>query len=1232
MPENGLFDLITEIFFGNSNEGGSYSLTTYFENANKGEDGPQLLPSTQVIEIKPEDVLPLQVMYDPAIYGKITMNYYDYDYSFIGNKFITVPTWYSLSNTTFEEICGYNDMKPDDFHLDGFLDMDDPDNPNDRHTLKEIYDMGSANVWYKLKTFTKTVVYYRGNYRVGSKDIFYSLQDIENAQTLSDLGIDLDLYWTEDFEHGKVIFNEEILKENDIKAFIDAPSPIVVYDKLSKEDAPNLLYVEYYRSGASDDMLITPDPENENYLDCDLTGVVLNPNGAIKYYNHYHSALYEDEDFAYFIPYQVEVVNKYIGIHSGPARKFSNLATIVDKPILTITEERNGWGRLKEYPVGWILLSATKPVVGPGQNPDYDIAEAETATIPFADEVHITKLTVDRLWCYVPEVESWVKAEDISYNQSGRLYNALDVSVIHLDELDFSAITSLNDMGIYPNKRALFFHEKLNYNYDGEYTYDAFSNLHEIEFVYPETIYSYNCIYYQDHAQSWFEGWGKATTNASTTVYPSTNTTGTAVVSLDKNVEVDITGPLIMVDTVGWYPIMRKINFATVYRGYVKAQNLNVSVEPADEPVERNTELGRASFSCSISDWNPDWDKFIETSWKTDENGVEISPTLYRDTELTLTWDYFGFEKNLFRPEGYPEGVYLWNPRTWVSNGDVRFTFYELVRCGTQRVVYPCIDPDVYKVWVYPNAINYYPWSNGAEYCANVGYPLILGSENTKYIYENNDTTTGAMDVHCEFEMPGSEYANMTNIVLTGRSGASVNSSKQNVDFYGPGSLERGWGTTGTINTHIYYYNYWVSGAKYATLPGGYDYSYVFNFSDFRDYGLFINGVRNRQEGQEWDYYIPYDNLQQVKITNELNVKNYNLTRTKTSGNSLNGTSYSRYSSNCFTGIIHKVQSYENFEMIHYWTPVPKGLWYRFNGEELRIPDDGMFDILTGEFKGGYKTSDGSVGITTGYSGSAGGNQTLQPYADAINLIFLADSKVNYNTPYNYFDEWVYETTDIDYITQIADTSTDTFKQPDIYATKIRKLEKGLIVPVSKVCADVNNRVVGEWYYGADQWFETKHANLYVGEFDKSKLVKHSQSITLVAPSDKKTYYVYLDPSQVGAPGEKSSFTYDNKGQVIAAYYNYTDANNNKYYFDGSKWIPEYYTSFNTVEHNKNYVIIPNTLKYYSQPIDNDNFVEGTYHYGERITVLYTAEQDQEWGFTGLGWIRVNINNLSEIQ
>jgi hypothetical protein len=78
---------------------------------------------------------------------------------------------------------------------------------------------------------------------------------------------------------------------------------------------------------------------------------------------------------------------------------------------------------------------------------------------------------------------------------------------------------------------------------------------------------------------------------------------------------------------------------------------------------------------------------------------VDVNPTLYRDTVLTLTWDYFGFERNLFKPQGYFDGIYLWNPRSW-DKDNVKFSFEELIRCGTQYVIYPIFDPDTYKIWV----------------------------------------------------------------------------------------------------------------------------------------------------------------------------------------------------------------------------------------------------------------------------------------------------------------------------------------------------------------------------------------------------------------------------------------------------------------------------------------------------------------------------------------------------
>ena len=1219
MPENGMFDLVTEIFFGNSNKGGTYEITSYFENENKGEDGTQLIQATNKVVIKPEQVDNFWVIYDPMYYGKITMNYYDYDYSFITNQFVSVPTWFSASNTTVEDIVSFNDYKPDDFHLDGFLDIDDKDSPlYERMNLKELYEMGSANILYKLKTFTKTVVYYQGNYRVGSKDIFYSLKDIENAKTLADLGIDVDLYWTEDFAHGEIIFNEAIIAEDDIQAFIDAPSPIVVYNKLTKEEAPNLFYVEYYRGGAYDEELITPDPDDENYFDCNLDGVVLNPNGAIKYYNHYHSALYEDEVFDYFIPYQVQVLNKYVGIHRGPARKYPTLATIVEKPILTITEERNGWGRLKEYPVGWIMLSAVTPVVGPGQNPDYDVPDAGTATIPFATEVHITKLTVDRLWCYVPEVESWIKAEDISYNQSGKLYNALGIDVIHLDEINFTNVTTLSDVGILPNKRALYFHDRITYSWDKDFTYEAFSNLHELEFVYPETIYNYTCRYFKDNLDEYSNNIGLADVASPTYICqePSSNpSTSSTRVKYVTNEQIHLTG-LAVTNSTGevWYPALYVDDTGASYEGYILKSAINIIRYPIDPSLITSNELGRAAFSCCISDWNPDWDVFIATSWQIDENGKEINPTLYRDAELTLTWDYFGFERNLFKPDGYFDGIYLWNPRSW-DHGDVHFNFRELVRTGSQIVLYPGIPINMYKIANSTKSI-YLPLKNSKN--LNPSFSLNLrkypenGELNNFYDLDIvfDPSTTSYYRIGTSFD-----YASDYGISGEAYNGVEYYSKRLGVTAtlstkYGEGTYQP---TSGPNKHKNYVYKMTKeSGLKYQE-PGDY---FSLNISNHRPETTFVFGYGNTKTGLKEKYYLD-DGTQ---IFNNTNIEShYGLSEFDdlyeeygnqgTSGGNPSDTYYNTvYSANIQpvsipsseNGSAMSVALYQNFLAQHYWIPVPRGCWYKFGGADHRILENGWYDLITGDFK---KSPDSTI--------------------------YLLDQTVGVDEKYDYFKNWHYTANDVDYIVQIKDNTT-VYQQPDLYAVPAGSLEAGLVLPISKVTSDTENRVVGEWYYSSNQWFESKKASIYAG-LNKSQLTKLQQTVVLVHPANNETYYVYLDPSQVIDPGAPSGASYSNNGYSTTVFYNYINNYGKKFFFDGRYWIPERYTQFNTVEHNKNYAIIPEYLNYYSSPIEDDTYIIGNYHYGERVTVLYTTKQDSEWGFTGLGWIRVNANTVSEV-
>ena len=171
------------------------------------------------------------------------------------------------------------------------------------------------------------------------------------------------------------------------------------------------------------------------------------------------------------------------------------------------------------------------------------------------------------------------------------------MKVIHLDNVDWTKASTLADVGIYPEAYKLQYHDYCGYTYTGEYTQEAFSAIHSLDFVYPETVYTSSCIYYK------------------------------------------------------------------------RAQ------------VEEN-ELGRVSISFTLSDWNPDWDIFLETSWKVDENGDPILPTLYRGVPLTLNWDFYGFDKNLYRPDGYPEGFYLWNPRAYYDD-TVHFTFEDIIVVGT---------------------------------------------------------------------------------------------------------------------------------------------------------------------------------------------------------------------------------------------------------------------------------------------------------------------------------------------------------------------------------------------------------------------------------------------------------------------------------------------------------------------------------------------------------------------
>jgi hypothetical protein len=44
--------------------------------------------------------------------------------------------------------------------------------------------------------------------------------------------------------------------------------------------------------------------------------------------------------------------------------------------------------------------------------------------------------------------------------------------------------------------------------------------------------------------------------------------------------------------------------------------------------------------------------------------------------------------------------------------------------------------------------------------------------------------------------------------------------------------------------------------------------------------------------------------------------------------------------------------------MCHYYVPVPKGMWYRFNNQVMQMPDNGLYDLVTNTFARSFRTGD----------------------------------------------------------------------------------------------------------------------------------------------------------------------------------------------------------------------------------------------------------------------------------
>lgn len=1127
-PANGLFDKVTEIFFANSNEGGTYEGTISMSSA---DEGGGLTIASMKRTIKPEEVLPLMVIPDPITYGKCAINYYDYDNSLITNQLVDVPTWFSRYNTNVETILRFNDYKPDDYHTNGMVDLD-IDLGWDTKSLYDVYQDGAVNIYYKLKTFTKSIIYYNENVKIGSRDVFYSTQDIEQAETVDDLGIDVDLYWTENFQHGQIYFDTDILTSDDMQAFIDAPAPVVVYHKWTKEEHPELFYVEYYRGGASDESDLIWEDENPSYLNCNLDAKVLNPHGCVQYAKHYHAALYEDEVLDYFIPYQVRVINRYCGIHNGPGRKYKVLANIVDRDIYTITEERAGWGRLKEYPLGWIDLAMTSKIKGEGETPDYEIPELGEAIIPFNEEIHLTKLTIDRLWAYTDTYNCWVKTEEISYNQAGRLYNGLAIEVLNLDELSFDEADSFEKLNIYPQKYQMKYHDAAEVVYTGPWTYEGLSELHNIDFIYPETIYTLNCSY---------------------------------------------------VDT-----------------------------------LDTDEELGRVTLKYSLSDWNPDWDMVIETSFKYDENGTQIPPTLYRDTPVMMTWSFFGMDRDKFAPVGR-YGIYCFNPYPWDIRNDM-VAFEDMISVGTQTIKY--IDPNWDKYGLSRQTPVPYGSSDTVQ-GVSLGEFSLIRDEDPEGEYMGFDFTVG-------FDLRGADFGDITYNRGYGeglfqteddppypsyQSQSPIKSTVIKVvdttNIYG-GMQSRGTRTQSGFSASYKKANNtfavpekYRSGRQLLTTT-----DYVMNFSNYRDRSQCIAGFKHYKDSK-YDFYDKSGHLIENNsklLDNDLlwdtwPTEGYEDWRSHESTASMGG------------GLIGRTLQYMAL--------------YRYRVlQRLVVPAPGGYIAITGRGQAG-SISPMLYSAVSAWGAVSFDSDNYQPrYTD----------REKGKLPDNIYTEMDFNVEPFQ--TVISTTNNKSYERPNTYSNPAErpKFENAPIPVFLKTDESGADWITGTWYSFNDRshWLPSQYTSVFdVGSYpvtfhDNPERFMIGAGIhgNWPEPGGLPLTAWYANPwdtSPYPFPETKDL----TEEELVGVYKNYAEVKRGTrtFVWSGNAWIRKDATTLTGPEVNKNYVVTSQTYSYEFPILSSDK--KYTYYLGDRVTGLYRTNFATGWINIGNGWIQEAY--LSEI-
>ena len=761
-------------------------------------------------------------------------------------------------------------------------------------------------------------------------------------------------------------------------------------------------------------------------------------------------------------------------------------------------------------------------MVGPGQNPSFEIGGLGDVTVPFGTILSFNKMTVDRLWAYSPDEASWIKTEEISMNEEGKLFNALGTQVVHLDEIsDWSGISSFNGIGVSVNAYRLKYHDNAEYDYQGGFNYTDLSALHSLDIVYPETIYGYHVYYYKDTLTPQMIDEGELETpglgavkklsdqdsgvNRHMYESPSINSRVLKEIPAAYNQATQTEVNVLLKDyPAGWW----RISYEGT-EGYIQARYIEEIQSPtfSVQPTWFDPTVGVASFTCSMSDWNPDWDIFIETSWQYDDNNDPINPTLYRDTPLTLTWEFFGIDRNLYKPSGsYDDGLFMWNPRTW-NNEDVYFTFEELVTTGTQEVLYlPTLDH--YKA---------------AYYLGFTEIPLEIKDFSTKpktnkdgrwdieYKYERRFTWRPQAETYDEFDFHDRVGLLKDDCI---RKTFGV--------FVGGGNV--------VDKTETYVTNNRTQNNEYYS---------IINFSNKR------NASAVWAEGNDLTNYQSNYKIGNTEITENLNLENpefYTFTYDQqnsseepeyekllmgsqkigamllyiTSGywtTTMHGSDYWYHQSakeveNPY--VYYYIKVWEDYYLKHYYIPLPKG-YYLPNGTQ--VPYNTFYDVITGELCEATKVPYHAAHQPSG-----------DPYPTAYSpegypQIFRMGEPIIKDNQFDYFGTWNnYSVDDVDYITQIT-TATTSHKDPDALAIERNNLEVNLVVPVKGVTADAANKVIGEWYKVYDNsWFKSSDATILpTGTYTITPCDKY---IALKDTSEHEgtrnqaiTYFGYLNPN-----------------------------------------------------------------------------------------------------------------------